>query len=234
MDDARHEESNAMSTATAEAGEGRAGHGETESFRTLWREESPCRATPPLRPRTRRPRRGRDVLVPFALSFAAAFALLDPWSRGPAPAGADDPAATPVDPRPVVDGFAPALADGEVHAARPTPIGGATVQAWLGRNDAGASSIVVELRGARDGKTSVRCRVALQLVKFPDSSPMMRLLPPPEISELLAQDVEQALGPGEVRRIAIPVPADRLPPPPEGGAPSMTHGQLVVEALGDA
>jgi hypothetical protein len=121
-----------------------------------------------------------------------------------------------------------------VRAAEPQLLGGATVRAWLAKDAAGAASILVELRGSAAEKVDVRCRVALKLLKYPESSMMMRMLPEPEVEELLGKDLAETLAPGQVRVVVIPVPADRLPAPPDPESMTLTHGQITVEALGDA
>jgi hypothetical protein len=175
-----------------------------------------------------------NLIFTSLVALLATVALLSPWSHGPTRANADDPNAEPSNALPVVEGFEPAVAEGGVQPAAPQLLGGVTVRAWLAKDEAGAASILVELRGSAAGKTTVRCRVALQLLKFPESSMMMRMLPEPEVEELLGKDLNETLAAGQVRIVAIPVPADRLPAPPDPESMSLTHGQITVEALGDA
>jgi hypothetical protein len=69
-------------------------------------------------------------LVPLALlSFAATLALLNPWSRGPASAVADDPTAAPANANAVVADFEPAVPQADVVPANDVPIGEASVSA---------------------------------------------------------------------------------------------------------
>jgi hypothetical protein len=175
-----------------------------------------------------------QAVVTGIVALLATLAVLSPWSHGPARASADDPNAAPSNALPVVQGFEPAVAEGGVRAAEPQLLGGATVRAWLAKDAAGAASILVELRGSAAEKVDVRCRVALKLLKYPESSMMMRMLPEPEVEELLGKDLDETLAPGQVRVVVIPVPADRLPAPPDPESMTMTHGQITVEALGDA
>ena len=180
-------------------------------------------------------RRTMPTLFAGALAFGVTLALLGPWARGPASAGAEAPNTAAEDPLPVVQGFEPAVADGGVRPAQPTTIGKATVRAWLGKNGEGQASILVELRSEADAETMVRCRVSLKVFRFPDDvSPMMRMLPEPEISEVFEQVLTERVGAGAVRVVVLPVDADELPEAPEPPSWSPTHGQIIVEALGDA
>ncbi len=176
-------------------------------------------------------RRTKNPLAPALLAFAATLALLDPWSRGPARAVADDPAAAPSNADAVVADFQPAVPQADVVPANDVPIGDASVSARFERADR-AGRIVVDFRGPASGKATVRCRVALRMLEFPDASPMMRMLPEPKVTELFTQDLLQPLAAGETKTLVLPVPADKLPPPPpaDPGA-SMNHAQVVVEAL---
>ncbi|MBI5500811.1 MAG: hypothetical protein HY907_11255 [Deltaproteobacteria bacterium] len=178
--------------------------------------------------------RTTPALLAGVLSFAATLALCGPWWHGPANARAEDPSLVPAEALPVVQGFVPAVADGGVNPAQPTTIGKTTLRAWLGRNEAGEAGILVELRSAADAETTVRCRVSLKVFRFPDVSPMARLLPEPEITEVFERELSERVGAGAVRVVVLPVDADSLPEPPEPPAFSPTHGQIVLEALDDA
>ncbi|MBI5490484.1 MAG: hypothetical protein HY905_24325 [Deltaproteobacteria bacterium] len=171
------------------------------------------------------------ALIAGLMAFATTLALLGPWWRGPASARAEDPSVATADVLPVVQGFVAAVADGSVLPAPPTTIGKTSVRAWLGKNEEGEASILVELRSAADVETTVRCRVSLKVFRFPEVSPMSRLLPEPEISEVFQRELSERVGAGAVRVVVLPVDAGSLPEPP---ASSPTHGQIVVEALDGA
>jgi len=178
----------------------------------------------------RPPAPGPRRVATAATAFAATLALLGLSGRGPAPASADDPAQNSADPAAVVQEFQPAVADGQVAPAGPVDLGGATVKARLVRADDGTASILVVLQGPRRGKADVHCRVTLKLVEFPDASPMMRLLPEPTITELVSAAVNESVGAGETRTVAVPVPADRVARLARSAENPMTHGQLTLEA----
>jgi hypothetical protein len=197
-------------------------------------------ATPPRMTRGRHGRRRKmthDVartrnLVPIVLlAFAATLALLNPWSRGPANAVADDPTAAPANANAAVADFQPALPQANVVPANDVPVGEASVSARFERTDQ-AGRIVVDLKGPASGKAVVHCRVSLRMLEFPNASPMMRMLPEPKITVLFTQDVLHDVGAGETKTLVLPVAADKLPPlPPEDPMASMNHAQVTVEAL---
>jgi hypothetical protein len=183
-------------------------------------------------PRTKNEeRRTNNLLAVALLAFAATLALLDPWSRGPANAVADDPTAAPADPQAAVANFEPALPQANVVPANGVPIGEASVSARFERSDH-AGRIVVDLQGPASGKAVVHCRVSLRMLEFPNASPMMRLLPEPKVTVLFTQDLLRDVAAGETKTLVLPVPADKLPPlPPEEPTASMNHAQVTVEAL---